>query len=493
MNQRRENLLTIVCLLVLLVPTAWAQTAGAQNAVSRSTIPKGFVPKHLQMQRLQGPSRRPKQNPFQQPIASIPTAITQEVGSDTAVANSASTSASAGEVVRPVNHESLMGVGEGNYILDPSSGMPAMQPACGVPSFHQAAACPSVFWMSADYLLWSTRKADSPALASTSVAGTLREAAGVLDEPGVSTLFGGGGLNGDMRSGARFTLGGWFNARQDTGIQISYLALEEDEETFLGSSSDFPILARPFYNTGLFEEDSRLINFPDLVRGDLSIRSTSEFDSLEVMFLAPLAQDDCGRSVIMVGYRNANLDELLRVDETTVSLVSPTLNSTFELFDEFETENSFHGYQIAAQYSGTLSSCWSYDLIGKAAIGSSRNQLSIRGQTITTTDNGDVSTSPEGLLALESNSGSRTEYEFSSLFELGINLRRCFANGWQFRVGYNYLHWSSVLRAAEQVDRDITPTEVPPGTRVGPVKPSALFAQSGFWAQGLNLGIEYRF
>ena len=142
---------------------------------------------------------------------------------------------------------------------------------------------------------------------------------------------------------------------------------------------------------------------------------------------------------------------------------------------------------------GRLGTCWSYDLIGKAAIGNTHSRLRINGQTVTTTANGDVATSPEGLLALSTNIGSDSDDKLSSLFELGINFRRYCRNGLQLRIGYSYLHWSSVLRAVEQIDRDITPSEIPPGTRVGPDRPRMRLKHRGFWAQGLNAGLEYQF
>ena len=482
MKRGRGYLPVISCLLILL-----AQTVHAQHAPAG--LP-GFVPKHLQMQRVRGPMQdprgRPRVNPFAQPAA----------GRETHSANDGVRTASYDQPFQ----DHLIIVDDATALTQPLDApvmepLPSAEPGWDMASLDASLCnswCPPVVWFAADYIGWETRDADAPALATTSAAGTPRDTAGVLGEPGVSTLFGGDGIHGDWRSGARFTLGGWFSTQRACGIQISYTVLGEDEESFTGSARDFPILARPFFNMRLFEEDSRLINFPDLVRGNLRIHSSSEFDSVEVMFLRPAAQE-FGSTRLMVGYRHANLDELLRIDETTVSLESPTLDSTFDLFDEFSTDNSFHGYQIGVHHVGQLGTCWWYDLIGKAAIGNTHSRLRINGQTVTTTANGDVATSPEGLLAVSTNIGSDSDDKLSSLFELGINLRRYCRNGLHLRIGYSYLHWSSVLRAVEQIDRDITPSEIPPDTRVGPQRPRARLKHSGFWAQGLNAGLEYQF
>lgn len=482
MNLGRRYLLAICCLLISLAP-AYAQKTGRMPAQQPRQF--GFVPKHEQIQRLRGSQATTPaiSNPFAAPVKLPPQIVDPaETANVHYVEPTADTTFTANGTVE-----------QASYHCDDFGGVTS-GPGCGA---HGCAGscgncCQPVFWIGADYLLWSTRQADSPVLASTSVPNTEREAAGVLDELGVSTLFGGDGLNGDMRSGGRFSLGGWFSPDRVSGIELTYITLAEEEESFSADLNDFSILARPFYNIGLIEEDSRLINFPDVVRGDLSIRSTSEFDSFEIMFLRPAPQD-CGYTNLLLGYRQVNLDEMVRFDETTTSLVSPTLDSTFELFDEFRVENSFRGGQIGFHHVGQLGNCWSFGLLGKASLGSTRSRIQIAGQSLTTTSTGDESTAPEGLLALASNSGSHSDSEFGSLFEVGINLRRRYQNGLQFKIGYSYLHWSTVARAAEQIDRNINPTEVPPDTVAGSPRPRVPFERSGFWAQGLNLGLEYQF
>jgi hypothetical protein len=39
----------------------------------------------------------------------------------------------------------------------------------------------------------------------------------------------------------------------------------------------------------------------------------------------------------------------------------------------------------------------------------------------------------------------------------------------------------------------VNPTQFPPGTLTGPAQPSFTQRTSDFWAQGLNLGLEYQF
>jgi hypothetical protein len=65
-------------------------------------------------------------------------------------------------------------------------------------------------------------------------------------------------------------------------------------------------------------------------------------------------------------------------------------------------------------------------------------------------------------------------------------------------VGYNFLYVSSVIRPGDQVDRVLDITQIPnfpvPGvqpTALG--RPTVLFKETDFWAQGINLGLEIRY
>jgi long-subunit fatty acid transport protein len=65
--------------------------------------------------------------------------------------------------------------------------------------------------------------------------------------------------------------------------------------------------------------------------------------------------------------------------------------------------------------------------------------------------------------------------------------------------GYTFLYASDVVRAPQQVNRQVNPTGAlaissnPSRTLVGPAEPSFKFNASDFWAQGLNVGVAYGF
>ena len=330
-----------------------------------------------------------------------------------------------------------------------------------------------------------------PSLATTSPDGTVQDSAGVL--PGATSLFGGDDLHDEGQSGGRFSLGLWLNAQRSSGLEFSFVYLSEDLISFAGSGSDMLILARPFFNVQRGAEDSRLIAFDGLVDGDLSIASETDFQAYEIQLRRTASKSFGARSDWLFGFRRARLDDTLRINEQTVSLSGPTLDTNFNLFDQFATSNEFQGGQIGIEYSGPAINCGSLGLLAKVAIGYTNSQVIISGETTTTNDAGDSTTAAGGLLTQASNIGSFDDDEFGTLSEFGISMRRRFECGLSFNVGYTFLHWSDVARAAEQVDSRVNPTQIPPGSLTGEALPAMSFSRSDFWAQGINLGLEYRF
>jgi hypothetical protein len=98
-----------------------------------------------------------------------------------------------------------------------------------------------------------------------------------------------------------------------------------------------------------------------------------------------------------------------------------------------------------------------------------------------------------GLLAQSTNIGTHREDKFSGLGELRITARRRFSRSLSATLGYTLLYWSDVFRAGEQIDPSINTTQVPPGDLDGEPAPFVLSRRTGFWAQGFNLGLEYRY
>ena len=350
-----------------------------------------------------------------------------------------------------------------------------------------------LLWGRADYLLWWTKSTATPALATTSVAGTPQDRAAVLGDPNTAILFGSTGVNDEARSGGRITLGRWLDTELCHGLDVTFLWLAEESESYLGSGEDESIFGRPFFNAQTGEQDARLINYPELVDGQLNVFTATEFHSWEAVLRRSVVQWTHVQTDYFIGYRYARLDDLVQVAESSVSLSGPTLGATLDLGDDFQTKNDFHGGQLGIRVLRQTSPCWSIELTGQVALGSTTSTTVVNGQTEVTAADGSRRITEAGLLVQGTNAGTYEEDTFSTLSEGSLTLRRRFACGLAARFGYTFLYWSDVMRAGEQIDLAVNPTQIPPGTLEGDPRPSRPDDTTGFWAQGLHFGLDYRY
>jgi hypothetical protein len=333
-------------------------------------------------------------------------------------------------------------------------------------------------WVRADALLWWTNGGNIPPLLTTSPVGTSPTQAGVLGQPGTAVLLGNQELNNDFRGGGRISFGTWLNDCENVGLEATYLGLGQSVDGLAINTSENPILARPFFNIETGAEDAQSIAFPNLRQGSFSGMSTSNFQVFEFLVRRAIARS-CGYRIEMLGgYRFQRLAEGLDITDTSTLVAS---NESITIFDEFHTRNVFNGGEvgIAVESHGCH---WSFESNLKLALGSTHSSIDINGSTTTPTG-----TTPGGLLALPSNSGTHDANQFSVIPELGFTVGYDLTCNLRAMAGYTFMYWSNVSRPGDQIDLDVS---LPPQTAA---KPAFTQHNSDFWAQGLNLGLDYRF
>ena len=353
-------------------------------------------------------------------------------------------------------------------------------------------------WARGDYLLWFTRAGSLPPLVTTSPAGTARNLAGRLGQSTTTILLGNGvGLNSDTRSGARVELGYWLWPCQGLGFEVTYLDLGSQTSNFEADNNNYAILARPFYNleTGSVGQDAALVAYPGVVNGSISVTSTNRFQTLEGLLRRHLMQQ-CGRTIdFLAGYRYAYLQDTLSIDDTTTSIQRDSLvpfGTTFSTLDQFDTQNRFNGGEVGIVFQQRYCR-WTLDLLMKLALGSTQSQVTINGSTSITPPKSGTTTYPSGLLALPTNSGVYDQTKLSLMPELTLTLGYDVTRHLRATLGYSFIYWSNVARPGDQIDTDLNASQFPPGTLSGAARPNFVFHTTDFWAQGLNVGLEYRF
>jgi putative beta barrel porin BBP7 len=134
------------------------------------------------------------------------------------------------------------------------------------------------------------------------------------------------------------------------------------------------------------------------------------------------------------------------------------------------------------------------------AMGAMVQSVDINGILVTNTFNnfGSTQTFAGGYFAQPTNIGSHTRTAFAVLPELGLTVGYQIAPWASIFAGYNFIYTNNVVRAPQQVNRQINPNGRPAFTNpsapvTGPAQPSFKFNSSDFWAQGLNVGFAFRF
>ena len=383
-----------------------------------------------------------------------------------------------------------------NYPSTLIPGLPKMRGVSGL------AGPADRFWLRAEYLHWWTEGMDTPPLVTTSPAATPQNQAAVLGEPGTRTLSGGGELNDDSKGGYRLRGGLWLTPQAAFGIEGEFFDLAEQDDGFSGSSDGSTILGRPFFDVTAGQETARLIAFPGVVSGNIRIASETDLTSALINGRAALCPT-CGggpcqaypthdRVDWIVGYRYLNLEDRLAFNETLVSQI-PAAPGTIVSHESFQTENEFHGLQLGMVYQANFRRVWLESLL-RVAVGNNTQSVRIAGNTAIT-ESGVTENFRGGLLAQRTNIGTYEREEFTMIPEIGLTLGVRVFDWLHATAGYTILYFPNVVRAGNQIDRDVNPNLLAPEADPfsGALRPRFSFDETDYWAQGFSLGGEVRF
>jgi hypothetical protein len=361
---------------------------------------------------------------------------------------------------------------------------------------------PNRLWFSVDYLMWWFKSAPVPVLVTSAPGNSTSAIPGLLGNADTTVELGGSPVASGIHSGARFAAGYWFGCDQISGVEGNYFFLARRAVNQSVSSSGEPgsrILGYSFFNAILKEEDVSPTGTPLLpAAGFHNLATTSQLNSAEISGALNLANTATYRLDILAGARYTQLDEGLRFVGSTFGLPGSGFDGqTITTVDQFYTHNQFWGGQLGARGEYRWGK-WAVNATAKVALGNMNQTANIHGFTTATGPGVLPATGPGGFFALSTNSGHFSQDHFAVIPEANFNVGYQLTSWARLQVGYSFLYLSSVARPGDQLDRSVNTTQLPAfgGSAkdlVGPARPAFDFHDSGFWAQGINFGVVFRY
>jgi hypothetical protein len=346
----------------------------------------------------------------------------------------------------------------------------------------------SRMWASLEALGWWTKGSEVPVL----MTGDPSAALGVL--PTATTLFGGGPADYGIQAGARLDFGFWLDNNECLGLGFRVYGLDQGTSNI---SSSAATTARPFFNLtgGANAEDAYLISSTEGGRalvGTLDIELANELIATSFYVKRALYQNYGNRIDFLAGYQFSRMDDSVSFSTTQVDNAGGQLgpiNTTRDAFEFFDTRNDFHGGDLGflSKFSdGKVT----WTLLTKLGIGSMRQKVKVFGfSEVDSGGGGSPSQTAGDLLTMPTNIGTYTRDRFVLVPELGINMNYQVKRNVALTLGYTFVYWSNVVRATEQIDRNVNLSQANGGTLTGTPGPTFSWADSHYWVQGINGGV----
>jgi hypothetical protein len=377
-------------------------------------------------------------------------------------------------------------VPSGPVISDPVIGCPTG--GCPVPGAGNSNNCG--WYTSVEGLLWYVKSYNIPPLITTgpafSGANLATPGVKVLNAPEIDT---------NPRYGGRFTLGYWLTPQW--AIEVSAFYIRPNTDRFAVASAQFPTLdlARPFFSANSGAESSEIIGRPGVASGFFKYDAESHFDGGELNFRYRLWDECANRLDVLVGYRYLYLEEKLTIQERSTGLAGAGAFAgvTRSLTDQFITKNQFNGLQVGAIFEH-VEGPWTFSLTTKVAAGITHQSGNTEGFTVPVSG-GPPPSLPGGLLALSSNIGVHSKDRYSIVPEVGLNVGYDVTDRLRIFAGYSFMYWTNVHRPGGQIDRTLDENRIPDfpaAPAAAGIHPAPRTKAENLWAQGVNIGILWK-
>jgi len=366
------------------------------------------------------------------------------------------------------------------------------------------------WYASADYLLWRFKDSPLPVPLLTTTSNPNSTPAAAFNDPNTTVLIGNENLDGGLHQGARFTLGCWIDDRGQIGLEGDYFFLANKTTVRSAASDgqpDAPILAVPFFDEDAGAENTFVVASPGSFAGAATLTLTSKLQGAEVEGAVQAFDAKNLHVEVLAGGRFVELTENLSYATSSTGLADPNTDLILNTVDQFGVRNDFLGWQVGTRADAR----WGDFEVGasaKLALGEMHQVANLNGYAVTNFFNapagGPFTGVPtqivpgSGTFVQPSNQGRFSRDIIAVAPEVGVTLGYRLAYGLRVFAGYDFLYLSDVLRPGDQIDRGINFSQTVQSAIAGNAaaagtRPAATFVDSDFWAQGLRLGLEWRY
>ncbi len=354
------------------------------------------------------------------------------------------------------------------------------------------------WWFGGEYLLSYTKTTSVPTTLTTSPIASL----GILGNPGTQSAFGGKQDFGGI-SGARFHGGLWLDPCRAYGLDWNVFFLPRQTNSATLGAGAAAVIARPFFDTALNRENSRLVSRTGQFTGSASATYNSFFWGADLGGLVRVYESSTFSLEQTFHFRYLGLEEAFEtVDRSTpiagagvvyfngTARIAPANVSTL---DRFSTVNRFYGGAAGLRINYAPGR-WTLSATARLAVGATQEWVTVEGTT-TLENAGPSQTVRPGTLTASITPNRYTQYRLAYSPDVQVSLAYKLTDHLQLSIGYQYLYLSEVARPGDQVNRNIAPGQIPSSQFFGAAANQAPFSiqSSDFWMHGLTAGAMITF
>jgi hypothetical protein len=354
--------------------------------------------------------------------------------------------------------------------------------------------------MGADYLLGFTRPSNLPPLVSAGPPGS----GGVIGRAGTRVLVG-GRQDFDGISGIRFGGGVWLDGCRAYALDWSafFLPSQQAQGTFTAAPGE--VLARPFFDTVLNTQNSRVIASPGLFTGSAFTSYSTQFYGVEAGALLRVVETSTFSLEQLFHFRFFTLDESVRSNDTSTAQGGGVVAFNGQAFgppatvttsDTFHVLNRWYGGSAGVRFNWTPGR-WQVSLAGRLGVGAVEQNVNIFGSTTLSNaavGNGSV---PVGFYSSNQPSGRANLYRVSFAPDVQLRVGYRVTDRLMVSAGYQFLYITDVARAADVANGRLNTGRIPSGQNFGaaapplPTVPNVPF--SDYYMHGLTAGLMLTF